>query len=34
MEDGAKSEAVPPGGAEVGNLHSLVTLRDFLTPFQ
>lgn len=34
MEDGAEGQAVSPGGAEVGDLHSFVTLGDFLTPFK
>lgn len=34
MQDGAEAEAVPPGRAEVGDLHPLVTLGDFLSPFQ
>lgn len=34
MEKGAEGQAVPPGGAEVGDLHPFVTPGDFLTPFQ
>lgn len=34
MENGTEGQAVPPGGAEVGDLHPFVTLGDFLTPFQ
>lgn len=34
MQDGTKAESVPPGRTEVGDLHPLVTLCDFLSPFQ
>lgn len=34
VDNGAEGQAIPPGGAEVGDLHSFVTLGDFLTPFQ
>lgn len=34
VQDGTEGQAVPPGGAEVGDLYSLVTLRDLLAPLQ
>lgn len=34
VQNGAEGQAIPPGGAEVGDLHAFVALGDFLTPFQ
>lgn len=34
VQDGTEGQAVPPGRAEVGHLHTSVVLRYFLTPLK
>lgn len=34
MQDGTEGQAVPPGGAEVSDLHPWVAVGDALTPLE